>query len=132
MNTPDTHLDAVALKQLTWKPSAVRNVPVGIVSKIILPPFKVWPDQVSLAAVSQEDRQAVGTAWRLLSKSEVIKQTGNYRKSTAAGRRSSLVFEYELHSTNRAKTFLRRNGVTPQTVETQAELFTAPASFPNN
>jgi hypothetical protein len=132
MSTQDNHLDTVALSQLLWKPSAFRNIAVSIVSKIILPPFRVWPDQIPLTRLSQEDRQAVGTAWRLLSKAEVIHQTGNYRKSTATGRRSSLVFEYELKSMNRAKTFLRRNEATPQTAETQAELFTVSPPFPNN
>lgn len=132
MNNPETHLDSVALKQLTWKPSAIRDVAVGIVEKIILPPFKLWPDQVSLAAALQEDRQAVGTAWRLLSKAEIIQQTGNYRRSTAAGRRGSSVFEYQLRSMNRAKTFLRRNGVTPKVAELQPDLFANPTQYPNN
>ena len=132
MSNPDTHLDNVALKQLVWKPSTVRNIAVGKAEKIILPPFKLWPDQVPLDAVSQEDRQVVGTAWRLLSKADVIKQTGNYRKSTASGRRSSSVFEYQLNSMNRAQTFLKRNGVTPMLSEVQSDLFTMPAQYPNN
>lgn len=126
MNNPETQLDAVTIKQLTWKPSVIRNVAVGIVQKIIMHPFKLWPDQVSLSAVTQQDRQVVGTAWRLLSKADVIQQTGEYRKSTAPGRRSSLVFEYELRSMSRAQTFLRRNGVTPATSEVQTEMFTPP------
>ena len=132
MSNSDTHLDSVAIKQLTWKPSTVRNIAVGIVERIILPPFKLWPDQVSLDAVLQEDRQVVGTAWRLLSKADVIQQTGNYRKSTASGRRSGSVFEYQLKSMNRAQTFLKRNGITPMTAEMQSDLFTIPTQYPNN
>jgi hypothetical protein len=132
MSNSEAHLDSVALKQLTWKPSTIRDVAVGVVEKIILPPFKLWPDQVSLAAVLQGDRQVVGTAWRLLSKAEVIQQTGNYRRSTAAGRHGGSVFEYQLRSMNRAKTFLCRNGVVPKVAEVQSELFAMPTRFPNN
>jgi len=110
-------LDKIALKQLTWKPSIIRNLAIEIVEKILLPPYRIWPDEIVLTDVSLTDRHCVGIAWRLLSSAEIIQQTGNYRKSTAPGRNGGAVFEYRLHSRPRAETFLRRNGRTPVAYE---------------
>jgi hypothetical protein len=113
MTEPTTEqLDQVALKQITWKPSVVRNIAIEIVERILIPPFKVWPDEIALENISATDRHVVGIAWRLLAKAEVIQQTGNYRKSTAPGRNSGSVFEYEIKSRSRAETFLKRNNRT--------------------
>jgi hypothetical protein len=119
----EQQLDQVALKQLTWKPSLIRNLAVTIVEKI-LATDKLWPDEISLAGLSPDDRNTVGIAWRLLTRAEVIQQTGSYRKSNADGRRSGTVFEYELKSRARAETFLRRNGRT-MIEPNQRELFGA-------
>lgn len=110
--TSEQQLDQVALKQLTWKPSTVRNLAIAVVEKILRPPYSLWPDQLNLAGVSLTDRHVVGIAWRLLTKAEVIRQTGLYRKSEAPDRNSGVVFEYELRSRARAETFLKRNGRT--------------------
>jgi hypothetical protein len=117
----EQQLDQVALKQLTWKPSVIRNLAVDIVEKA-LAADTLWPDEISLAGLSPTDRNTVGIAWRLLTRAEVIQQTGSYRKSNADGRRSGTVFEYELKSRARAETFLKRNGRTVVRGE-QQEMF---------
>lgn len=122
MSEADAQLDKVALRQLTWKPGVVRNVAVDIVERVLHPPFTVWPDEISHASLSPDDRNTVGIAWRLLARADVIQQTGNYRKSGADGRRSGTVFEYQLKSRARAETFLKRNSRTIQSSE-QPELF---------
>jgi hypothetical protein len=109
--TSEQQLDQVALKQLTWKPSVIRNLAVEIVERA-LAADTLWPDEIPLAGILPTDRNTVGIAWRLLTRAEVIQQTGEYRKSNADGRRSGTVFEYELKSRARAETFLRRNGRT--------------------
>jgi hypothetical protein len=114
-------LDQVALKQLTWKPSLIRNLAVTIVERA-LATDTLWPDEISLAGLLPTDRNTVGIAWRLLTRAEVIQQTGDYRKSNADGRRSGTVFEYQLKSRTRAETFLKRNGRTVVRGE-QQEMF---------
>lgn len=109
MNEPGDQLDKIALRQLTWKPGVIRNIAVDIVEQILRPPFTIWPDKISHTSVLPDDRNTVGIAWRLLARADVIQQTGNYRKSNADGRRSGTVFEYQLKSRARAKTFLQRN-----------------------
>jgi hypothetical protein len=109
--TSEQHLDGATIKQMTWKPGVLRNLAVTIVERA-LTTDKLWPDEISLAGLSPDDRNTVGIAWRLLARAEVIQQTGSYRKSNADGRRSGTVFEYELKSRARAQTFLQRNGRT--------------------
>lgn len=121
-STSDHELDVVAIKQLTWKPGLVRNLAIGIVERILRHPYKLWPDEISHNDLSLNDRNIVGSTWRLLARAGVIGQTGNYRRSNADGRRSGSVFEYELKSRARAETFLRRNGRTAIATD-QPELF---------
>jgi hypothetical protein len=108
----DEHLNEVALAQLTWKPSVIRNVACDIVTAAVaLHPLHVWPDKVNLAGVADSDKNCVGSAWRLLAKAKVIEHTTSFRRSEADGARGRTVFAYRLTSLTRAQTFLERNGV---------------------
>lgn len=125
MSEPGDQLDKTALRLLTWKPGVVRNLAIQIVEKVLVAPCRIWPDDIPLDKVNVTDRNTIGIAWRLLAKADVIQQTGQYRKSTAANRNAGTVFEYTLKSRARAETFLKRNGRTVHSSD-QPELF-APA-----
>lgn len=121
--TAEQQLDQVALKQLTWKPSVIRNIAVDIAAKV-LTAETVWPDDFPHPDLPDIDRHVIGIAWRMLIRAGVIQQTGDYRKSKATNRNGGAVFAYEVRSRARAETFLRRNGRTE--IETnQSELFGA-------
>jgi len=122
MNTHSDQLDKIALRQLTWKPGVVRNLAIEIVEKVLVAPYRIWPDDIRLDKVNVTDRNIIGIAWRMLAKADVIKQTSQYRKSTAANRNAGTVFEYTLKSRARAETFLKRNSRTVQPPD-QPELF---------
>ena len=117
----DQHLNEVALKQLTWKPGALRNVAIAVVEKVVALPFTVWPDEIDLESIALDDRNCIGSAWRLLTKAGIVKHSGDYRRSTAETSRGRTIFRYELASLSLAQTFLTRNGRTP--TKPQAELF---------
>ncbi len=123
----DQHLNEVALKQMTWKPGPLRDVACLIAEKVSVEPFTIWPDEIVLTAINRDDRNCVGSAWRLLTKAGVIKPTADFRRSTAETSRGRKIFRYELASLSLARTFLKRNGRAPQTK--QVELF---SEFTNN
>jgi hypothetical protein len=122
MNESGDQLDKIALRQLTWKPGIVRNLAIEIVENVLVAPHRVWPDDIRLDKVNVTDRNTIGIAWRMLAKADIIKQTGQYRKSTAANRNAGTVFEYALKSRARAETFLKRNSSTVHPTD-QPELF---------
>jgi len=130
MTEADAQLDKISLRALTWKPGAARDIAVLICQRILHSPWRVWPDEIELKAIAQDDRQIVGLAWRQLMKAQIIRQTGQFRKSNAAGRHGGTVFEYELLSAARAKTFIRRNGSIPIVTEQQSELFKMKQAYP--
>lgn len=123
MSDADAQLNAISLRALTWKPGPARDIAIAICQRILRSPWRLWPDEIELKAIAQDDRQIVGLAWRQLMKAQIIRQTGQFRKSNAPGRHGSTVFEYELLSESRAKTFVRRNGSIPIVAEHQTELF---------
>lgn len=126
-STTDQHLNEVALKQLTWKAGPLRDVACLIAEKVTVEPYTIWPDEIALASINSDDRNCVGSAWRLLTRAGVIKPTSDFRRSTAETSRGRKIFRYDLASMALARTFLRRNGRTPQSK--QVEMF---GQFTNN
>jgi hypothetical protein len=118
----EAELDAKTLKQLTWKPTVTRAIAVAIVSTAVgVPGRKFWPDQVSLGFVAKEHGNCIGLAWRNLKSAGIIRHGSQFRQSDKESSGHRTIFEWELASLNRAKTFLDRNGA-PAPVERQQEL----------
>ena len=108
---PDTHLDDVTIRQLTWKPSVARNVAGRIVQAALLEGF-IWPDEVcydGVPSLTAADANCIGTAWRNLTKQGILQRGSNYRRSTSDRSKGRTIFCYALASAARARTFLRRN-----------------------
>ena len=107
----DAHLDATVILQLTWKPSVLRNVACRIVRAMLDGgqfSSGLWPDQVDISDVGDDDRNTIGSAYRLLTKAAIIEPTADFRRSKAKGARGRKVFKYVLGRRSRAETFLRR------------------------
>jgi hypothetical protein len=109
MNDTEAHLNDVAIKQLTWKPSTFRNVAREIVERVLVEPHTLWPDALQHDGLTDSDKHCVGTAYRLLMRAGIIAQTGSYRRSTAEGRAGGSIFQYRLADTHKARLFLERN-----------------------
>jgi|GEM_PF-2443075 len=118
-------LDSVALKQLVWKPSTMRNVARRIVERALACDGGFWPDELPHDGLSDSDRHCIGTAWRLLIRFGIIAQTGQYRRSQSPHRNSGAVFQYRLASWHRATLFLQRNPATFEHAE-QPDLLNVP------
>mgnify|MGYP006288136807 CR=1 FL=1 len=112
MNTDQT-LDAITLKQLTWKPTVARSVAVRIVQHATMCDH-LFPDEVdfeNIPSLTEADKNCIGTAWRNLVKQGILERGVNFRRSTAPNANGRTVFAYRLASVGLAKTFLERNGV---------------------
>lgn len=110
----DAALDAVALKQLTWKPNIIRNVGIAI-TRHYLDDRIAWADEVELEEITKNNSACIGTAWRMLAKAKIIERVPQTRRSTKANSKGRTVFKYRLLSEKRARTFLARNGYTALT-----------------
>lgn len=108
---PDTHLDAVTIRQLSWKPSVARNV-AGRIVQTALQAGVIWPDEVdfeNVPSLTAADANCIGIAWRNLTRQGIIMRGSSYRRSNAENSKGRTIFCYALASADRARTFLRRN-----------------------
>jgi hypothetical protein len=119
MKTTDEAIDAklgdVAIKQLLYKPSIMRNLMVTIVQSFLGNRIQ-WPDEIDLGEVGPQDKNCIGQAWRNLSRAGIIKQTPERRRSKNKASNGRQIYKYRLLSESAAKTFLARNGRTAHTV----------------
>ena len=119
----DQHLDAVTIRQLTWKSGIATSVAVAIVRHMITCPGVLWPDEISYDSVpslTAADANCIRIAYRNLTRQGIIAHGTSFRRSTAENSRGRTIFCYTLASRSRAELFLRRNGVP---VKPQPELF---------
>jgi hypothetical protein len=112
MNTTDIDKkpDDVALKQFLFKNNKLLACCLVIAEKA-LQRGKFWPDEIPCEfLVSNEDRNCIGSAWRILSKTlPIIEKTGSYRRSHTKDANGRTIFEYVLIDQALAKTLLRRH-----------------------
>jgi hypothetical protein len=109
----DAALDEAFIRQVTWKPSIMRNIAIAIVARAVWEQDRVfWADDIDLSFVGPDDRNCIGGAWRQLVKAGIVKRTDLNRRSTKEASRGRTVFKYRLASDAKARTFLDRNGWT--------------------
>lgn len=108
----DKKLDDIALKQLTWKNQKMLTACLMIAEKAIARNV-FWPDELIFDfLLSDEDRNLIGSAWRLCSKTiAIIEKTGSWRRSKVENRNGGNIFEYRLVNRSVAMAFLRRYDV---------------------
>jgi hypothetical protein len=105
----DAKLDDIALKQFAWKNQKLLTACLLIAHQALKTPI-FWPDQLSFDfLLTDEDRNIIGSAWRMVTKSlGLIEKTGNWRRSKAEGVNGRNIFEYRLINRPMAEAFLKR------------------------
>jgi len=107
----DQHLDDVALKHLTWKPTIMRVIACRIVTTALHHGSAgIWPDEINIADILNVDKNCVGSAWRFLRMAGVIAESRNFRRSKSPASRGRNIFQHWLASEAKARMFLARNG----------------------
>lgn len=108
-NTIDTKLDDIALNQFIWKNKKLLTSCLLIAHKALEKNF-FWPDELVFDfLLTEEDRNVIGSAWRMCSKSlGIIEKTGHFRRSKAEGVNGRTIFEYQLIDQGVARAFVRR------------------------
>lgn len=109
----DAALDEAFMRQVTWKPSVMRNIAIRIAARAISEGDRIfWADDIDFDFVEAADRNCIGGAWRQLVKAGIVKRTDLNRRSIKKASKGRTVFKYRLVSATRAETFLKRNGWT--------------------
>ena len=111
----DAELSRVLEKQVAWKIPQLQKIACAIVSAALKNDGEgVWPDDPTVVDVVEQinidDRNCVGTAWRLLGKVKLLERTQDRRKSTTKASRGTEIARWRLVSYPLARAFLRRNG----------------------
>lgn len=122
--TTDNKLDDATIKQLTFKPGVCQNIAVAIV-RAFTEDRIAWTDEVDLSFVLADDLNCIGLAWRRLTAVGIIKPIGQFRRSTKEASQGRRIFKYRLANEGLARTFLARNGWTPNVTAGQMELMEA-------
>ena len=136
---PELYFDKRTLSRLTWKESPMRTLALLIVNRVMRSPINtVWPDEIPMTTA---EARPAPNVWRVLLAIGIIRQNGEYRRSNRAGRRASLIFQYQLSDRERAEAFLWLNKPKVQSPppiasaasrEAQGEMSIVSPSFPNN
>lgn len=101
-------LDEVTIHQLLFKTDKMKALVLTILEEA-LRSGRFWPDEISIDFLGKEDRNCVGTAYRILSPQKkddagkargpgigIIAKTGQFRSSKAKGQNGCAIFEYML------------------------------------
>jgi len=111
--TADAALYDVAARQLAFNPGVIRNTMLDIAEQLLSDRIR-WGDEFELSADGQ-NRNCVGTAYRLLMRAGIIGRMEQHRRSQRDGQKGRTVWKYRLASESLARTFIARNGRTPHT-----------------
>jgi hypothetical protein len=105
----DARLDDIALRQFVWKNQKLLTACLLIAHKALKDSI-FWPDELVFDfLLTPEDRNVIGSAWRMCSRSlKIIEKTGQYRRSKGDDRNGGMIFCYRLLSRHVAEAFLKR------------------------
>ncbi len=109
INTVDQKLDEIAMKQVIWKNHKLLTSCLLIAHKA-LEKEVFYPDVIVFDfLLTDEDRNVIGSAWRICSKTlGIIEKTGNFRRSKAEDANGRCIFEYKILGRPIARAFLKR------------------------
>lgn len=112
----DAHLADKSLLQYAFKSNTVRAVAVAIaLAAVAAPGSTVWPDEIELPELVNEDKNIIGLCFKNLAKWKMIERlegAGQHRRSRVKSSKGRTVFQYRVINVGLLKTFLKRNGVT--------------------
>ena len=110
----DAALAAVLEKQVCFKNILMRKAAVAITKAGLESNGDgFWPDHEAVArmvdSLGDQDKNVVGSAWRLLRRVGVIERLVGRRRSTAASTRGREIAQYRIANRALAVTFVSRN-----------------------
>jgi hypothetical protein len=110
--TAQKPLDDALIKQLTFKPSIMRDIAIVIVQAMLAAPdYKLWADELDMSFVQEKkDKNCIGGAWRQLRQVGILSRSTEFRRSVYKPSKGRTVFMWRLQSLKLAETFLARNG----------------------
>jgi hypothetical protein len=110
MNTQEinTHLEVVKDRQIAFKSPTIQRLACRIVRAAVTGGY-VWPDQVSHDDIPAQDRNCIGSTYRLLCNVGIIQRQPHFRRSEADDSKGRTIFQYALLDRQLGRAFLRRN-----------------------
>lgn len=109
-DTAQIELDQVVLRQITFKPGAMREAAITVIETLMSDRgCKSFADKCDFSVIMADDRNCIGGAFQQLKRVGLIAPTGRFRRSQAKASRGRTVFEWEIVNYRLAETFLARN-----------------------
>lgn len=98
----------LAIAQYVWKTREMMRCAALIAAVAARSPGEFWLDEIDFSDIGREDRNCIGNTVKSLIGLKLIRKTGAWRASTAAGRKGSTTFAYEVQSVALLRALLRR------------------------
>ena len=110
----DAELAHVLEVQVSFKNRNMLAIACGVVQAALEKNGSgIWPDDESVlkvtANVAGDDKNCIGTAWRLLLRVGLLSRTGDRRRSTAASSKGREIARWTCSNRRLCETFLSRN-----------------------
>lgn len=107
--TVDEHLDNVLLAQYTFKTEQLQAACICI-AEVAAQNDSFWPDEVDFSMLAMEDRNVMGSAYRLLAtKFKMIERTMTAKRSTTKNSNGHTIFQYRTLNRPLLRAFLAAN-----------------------
>lgn len=105
--------DALSL-QIAFKPNDLRAAIVGIVDAALQYHGDMfWPDEQAFSNVPPDSRNAIGNAFKVLLRANIIEKTGDWRNSQRPEQKGRIVWGWRLKSRALAETLLKNHNAAP-------------------
>jgi hypothetical protein len=116
ITTAQIELDDALIKQLTFKPGAMREAACLIILKLSVAP--AYADEIDFTGIGPRDKNCIGGAFRQLKQAGLIQpHDRQFRRSTSKTANGRTVFRWSIVSVRLAKKFLERNGQNPRPLQ---------------
>lgn len=104
--------DGLAL-QIAFKPNDLRAAIVAIVMAALIRDGEFWPDDQEFQNVPPDSRNAIGNAFKVLLRANIIEKTGAWRNSQRPEQKGRIVWGWRLKSRTLAETLLKNRKAAP-------------------
>jgi hypothetical protein len=104
-----SHLEHVKDCQFAFKSTAVESYACEAVARALRHGV-VWPDEVPIGLMSEDDRNCIGPVWRWVAGAGIWTRNGEWRRSEAEGAKGRTIFQYVLLDEGLGNLFLTRRG----------------------
>ena len=110
----DAELAQVFALQEAWKDAPMRTITCTIIREALKKNGSgIWPDEPAIVAavqaLSSDDKNCVGTAWRWALKIGLLERSNEHRRSTAGSTKGREIAKWHVARRSACESFLRRN-----------------------